>query len=65
LTEEEEAEIQKVIQDEFASKPSKQDLVKKEKKSSVSVTVEDIISHSGRPAPKTITYEKPRYDKKS
>lgn len=65
LTEEEEAEIQKVIQDEFASKPAKQDLVKKEKKSSVSVTVEDIISHSGRPAPKTITYEKPRYDKKS
>ena len=56
LTEEEEAEIQKVIQDEFASKPAKQDLVKKEK-SSVSVTVEDIISHSGRPAPKTITYE--------
>jgi hypothetical protein len=42
----------------------KTDLEKIEK-SSVSVTTEDIISHSGRPAPKTITYEKPRYDKKS
>jgi translation initiation factor IF-2 len=65
LTEEEEAEIQKFIQDEFSAKPSKKPAQEKIEKSSVSVTTEDIISHSGRPAPKTITYEKPRYDKKS
>ena len=64
LTEEEEAEIQKFIQDEFSAKPSKKPAQEKVEKSSVSVTTEDIISHSGRPAPKTITYEKPRYDKK-
>jgi len=64
LTEEEEAEIQKHIQNEFTPKVEKKPTIKKPEKSSVSVTTQDIISHSGRPAPKTITYEKPRYDKK-
>jgi len=59
LTAEEEAEIQQYIKNEFAPK-----VEKKIEKSNVGVTTQDIISRSGRPAPKNIVYDKPRYDKK-
>lgn len=62
LTEEEEAEIQQYINNEFAPKIEKK--IEKVEKSHVGVTTQDIISRSGRPAPKNIVYDKPRYDKK-
>lgn len=63
LTAEEEAEVQKVIENEF--KPKKEVLKPKSvaKKSTMEVTKDDIISHSGRPAPKKITYDKSRHDR--
>lgn len=54
LTEDEEAEVQEYIKREFWHE---------DKKSDMSVSVQDIIAHSGRQAPKPITYDKPRYDK--
>jgi hypothetical protein len=54
LTEDEEAEVQEYIKREFGHE---------DKKSDMSVSVQDIIAHSGRQAPKPITYDKPRYDK--
>ncbi len=62
LTAEEEAEIQQYIKNEFAPKIEKK--IEKIEKSNVGVTTQDIISRSGRPAPKNIVYDKPRYDKK-
>lgn len=61
LTEEEEAEVQQYIKNEFAPKPEK--IEKKVEKSNIGVTTQDIISRSGRPAPKNIVYDKPRYDR--
>ena len=65
LTEEEEAEIQQYIDNEFAPKVEKKVEKVQEpiKKSNVGVTKQDLISRSGRPAPKKIVYDKPRYDK--
>lgn len=69
LTAEEEAEIQKYINDEFspkspASKKVESKPVSKPIKKDFSVTTEDLVSMSGKPAPKNIVYNKPRYDKK-
>lgn len=71
LTEEEEKEVQAYIENEFEPKEKKEikPEVKRENKkpagkSTMEVTKDDIISHSGRPAPKQITYDKPRYDNK-
>jgi len=61
LTEEEKAEVQQYIEREF--EPKKEEIIKPVvKKSTMEVTKDDIISHSGRPAPKQITYDKPRYN---
>jgi translation initiation factor IF-2 len=63
LTEEEEAEVQQYIKKEFINDNEKEEKPKEQKKSSVGVTKQDLISRSGRPAPRSITYDKPRYDK--
>ncbi len=73
LTEEEELEVKRYIQKELEpdQKPTKKEDNKSterkpkkvEKKSNMEVTADDIISHSGRPAPRQITYDKPRYNK--
>lgn len=63
LTQEEEEEIQKYINNEFA--PKVEVKIEKVEKYNVGVTKQDIISRSGRPAPKTIVYDKPRYDNKT
>lgn len=66
LTEEEKAEVQEYIEREFEPQKKEEPKPKKvEKKSTMEVTADDIISHSGRPAPKQITYDKPRYNKPS
>jgi len=64
LTEEEELEVQQYIKNEFAPKSEKiEKKVEKVEKSNIGVTTQDIISRSGRPAPKNIVYDKPRYDR--
>jgi hypothetical protein len=66
LTEEEEAEVQQYIKNEFAPKSEKIEKIEKVErieKSSIGVTTQDIISRSGRPAPKNIVYDKLRYDR--
>ncbi len=55
LTEDEEAEVQAYIQKEFGHEEKKND--------NIWVSFEDLIQHSGGPAPKQITYDRPRYDK--
>jgi ribosomal protein S13 len=69
LTEEEEKEVQAYIENEFEPKAKveikaevKMEIKKHVSRSTMEVTKDDIISHSGRPAPKQITYDKPRYD---
>ena len=55
LTEDEEAEVQAYIKKEFGHEEEKTD--------NIWVSFQDLIQHSGWPAPKQITYDKPRYDK--
>lgn len=58
LTEDEEAEVQAYIQREYGHED------KKDKKvDNIWVSFDDLIQHSGWPAPKQITYDRPRYDK--
>ena len=58
LTEDEEAEVQAYIQKEYGHEE------KKEKKiDNIWVSFDDLIQHSWWPAPKQITYDRPRYDK--
>lgn len=59
LTEEEEAEVQAYIQKEYGHEEKKIE----KKVDNIWVSFQDLIEHSGWPAPKQITYDKPRYNK--
>ena len=72
LTEEEEKEVQAYIENEFEPKTKKEiksDIKREYKKAAVKSTMEvtkdDIISHSGRPAPKKISYDKSRTESRT
>ncbi|HKL44173.1 MAG TPA: translation initiation factor IF-2, partial [Candidatus Absconditabacterales bacterium] len=67
LTEEEELEVKRYIEKEFEPEKKEEKVekpkAKVQKKSTMEVTADDIISHSGRPAPRQISYDRPRYNK--